>query len=136
MVYMQFDELSNKVLGCAITVHRELGPGLFESAYERCLLHELKLNGLEVAHQVNIDLRYKDLFVPGAYRADIIVAQKLLVELKCVESFSAQHSAQILTHLKLTRLEIGLLVNFSLPTLRQGVRRFVLSQQGTSRIFA
>jgi GxxExxY protein len=126
--YMEFDELSTKVLGCAIEVHRELGPGLLESAYQRCLVHELKLAKLQVDTRVPITLEYKGLLVPYAYCADIVVANTLLLELKCVDCFATQHAAQILTYLKLLKLEIGLLLNFSLPTLRQGMRRFVRSR--------
>jgi GxxExxY protein len=124
---MQFDELSTKVLGCAITVHRELGPGLLESAYQRCLARELELAQLQVATELPIALAYKGLWIPCAYRADLVVANKLLVEIKCVDSFTPQHTAQILTYLKLTNLEVGLLLNFNLHTLRQGTRRFVRS---------
>ena len=124
---MQFDELSTKVLGCAITVHRKLGPGLLESAYERCLAHELELAGLQVVAQLPIALHYKGLLIPCAYRADLVVANKLLVEIKSADSFTPQHIAQILTYLKLTKLKIGLLLNFNLPTLRQGMRSFIHS---------
>lgn len=136
---MEFDKLSTTVLGCAITVHKELGPGLLESTYESCLAHELHLAGLLVATQVPIALTYKDLHVSCAYRADLIVADSLLVELKCVDSFTPQHSAQILTHLKLTGLTVGLLLNFNLPTLREGMRRFIRSHytgSSSSRNFA
>jgi GxxExxY protein len=124
---MQFDELSTKVLGCAIAVHRELGPGLLESAYQRCLARELELAQLQVATEMPIALAYKGLWIPCAYRADLVVSNKLLVEIKCVDSFTPQHTAQILTYLKLTNLNVGLLLNFNLHTLRQGLRRFVRS---------
>jgi len=124
---MEFDQLSAKVLGCAIEVHRELGPGLLESAYQRCLVHELKLASLKVDTRVPISLEYKGLRVHNAYYADILVANTLLLELKCVDCFTTQHTAQILTYLKLLKLECGLLLNFSLPTLRQGMQRVVRS---------
>jgi GxxExxY protein len=125
---MQFDELSSKILSCAITVHRTLGPGLLESAYERCLLRELQLATIPVQNQVPVDLEYKGLSVPNAYCADIIVDHKILVELKAVECFTAEHTAQILTYLRLTKIEVGLLLNFNRRSLKDGIRRFVLSQ--------
>ena len=125
---MEFEQLSNKVLGCAIEVHRQLGPGLLESAYQQCLAHELRLAKLHVDTQVTVPLVYKDLQVPEAYFADIIVANTLLLELKSVDSFTSQHTAQVLTYLKLLNLQLGLLLNFNLPTLRQGVQRVILSR--------
>ncbi len=88
---MEFDQLSNKVIGCAIEVHRQMGPGLLESVYERCLKHELGLAGLSLATQVMLDLSYKGLTIRDAYRADRIVNNALLVEIKCVEQFSKNH---------------------------------------------
>lgn len=125
---MEFEQLSNKVLGCAIEVHRQLGPGLLESAYQQCLAHELKLAKLQVDTQVPVPLVYKNLQVPDVYFADIIVADTLLLELKSVDAFTSQHTAQVLTYLKLLNLQLGLLLNFNLPTLRQGVQRIILSR--------
>ena len=129
---MKFDELSNRVLGCAIEVHRRLGPGLLESAYQHCLVHELHLQNIPTAAELPIPLDYKGLLIPCAYYADIVVANKLLIEIKSVPAFIPQYEAQILTYLKLLNLEIGFLLNFSFPTLRQGLKRFIFS----SRTFA
>jgi GxxExxY protein len=117
---MEFDQLSNKVIGCAIEVHRQIGPGLLESVYERCLKHELGLAGLSPATQVMLDLSYKGLTIRDAYRADMIVNNALLVEIKCVEQFSKNHEAQILTYLALAKLKTGLLLNFGSCSLKGG----------------
>ena len=124
---MQFDEISNKVLGCAITVHRELGPGLLESAYQHCLMRELQLAAIPFRSQVDVCLEYKGIHLDCVYRADLIVADHLLVELKCVDAFTPDHTAQILTYLRLTKIQVGLLINFKLRSLTNAMRRFVHS---------
>lgn len=123
---MQFDPLSKQVIGCALEVHRELGPGLLESAYEECLAYELKHAGLAFERQVEIPVRYKEIVLTCGYRADLIVDRQLILELKCVAAFEPIHSAQILTYMKLTRLRLGLLINFHVPLLKAGIKRFVL----------
>lgn len=107
-------------IGAAIDVHRELGPGLLESAYE------CGLRGLRVARQVEIPLRYKGVALAAAYRADLIIEESLLIELKTVEKITDLHLAQTLTYLKLLKFKRGLILNFNVPVLRQGIRRVSL----------
>jgi GxxExxY protein len=118
--------LSRRVIGCAIAVHRALGPGLLESAYRTCLLRELELAELASESEVPVSIEYKGARIACAYRADIVVEGRVLVELKSVERILPDHEAQLLTYLKLTRMRLGLLMNFHAPTLRQGLRRRVL----------
>src|SRR5881394_2120582 len=118
--------LSRRIVGCAITVHRALGPGLLESAYRTCLLRELELSELASESEVPVSMDYRGARVACAYRADIIVEGKVLVELKAVERLLPEHEAQVLTYLRLSRVRLGLLMNFHASTLRQGLRRFVL----------
>ncbi len=109
----------------AIEVHRQIGPGLLESVYERCLKHKLGLAGLSLATQVMLGLSYKGLTIRDAYRADMIVNNALLVEVKCVEQFSKNHEAQILTYLALAKLKTAGLLIFNNAVLKEGIRRFV-----------
>ena len=120
------DVLTEQILGAAIEVHRALGPGLLESAYEQCLCHELNLRGLGFARQVGIPVSYKGVKLDCGYCADLIVASEVVLELKAVERLSAVHEAQLLTYLKLTGLRKGLLINFNVSLLRDGIRRRVL----------
>jgi len=122
----KFDPLSRKIIGLAIEVHRTLGPGLLESAYEQCLSHELTKNSLGVRRQVAIPVNYKGLHLDCSYRLDILVENSLIVELKAVERLLPIHTAQVLTYLRLTGLKIGLLLNFHTMALRDGIRRIVL----------
>jgi GxxExxY protein len=117
--------LTRQVIGCAIEVHRNLGPGLLESAYEACLVHELRFLDVRFQTQVKIDSNYKGELLCNFYRADLIVEDYLLVELKAVENLSAIHSSQMLTYLKLSNLKLGLLINFNVPILKDGIKRFV-----------
>ncbi len=123
---MEFDELSNRVLGCAIEVHRHLGPGLLESAYEQCLAHELSRNGIAFQLQHSLPVQYKDVRLDCGYRIDILVENQLIVELKSVEQIKGIHEAQLLTYMKLAGLKIGLLINFNVTKLKDGIKRFVL----------
>jgi GxxExxY protein len=117
--------LSGQVIGAAIEVHRALGPGLLESSYQACLSHELTLRGLTWVQQKEIPLRYKDVHVHSAYRIDLLVEGRLVVEVKALEALSPIHRAQLLTYLKLLDLRLGLLINFNVATLIRGVRRVV-----------
>jgi GxxExxY protein len=117
--------LSGQVIGAAIEVHRVLGPGLLESAYEDCLDWELKLRGVKVARQVAIPVRYKEMKLQDGYRVDMIVNEALIVELKCIDAFQPVHTAQILTYLRMTGLKLGLLLNFKVDVMRKGVKRVV-----------
>jgi len=120
------DPLTGKVISCAINVHRTLGPGLLESVYEDCLTFELKQHGLNVRTQVNVPIIYGDVRIPAGFRADVIVNDTLLLELKHVEELHSIHTAQVLTYLKLTRLRKALLINFNVKYLREGIKRIVL----------
>lgn len=123
---MEFDELSNRVIGCAIEVHRELGPGLLESTYEQCLAHELKLNGIQFELQHPLPVKYKGVRLDCGYRVDVLVEDKLIIELKSVEQIKGIHEAQLLTYMKLAGVKIGLLINFNVTKLKNGIKRFVL----------
>ncbi|MGZ4953653.1 MAG: GxxExxY protein [Methylobacter sp.] len=123
---MEFDNLSKKVIGCAIEVHKILGAGLLESTYEQCLGHELHLAGLSYTAQKLLPVNYKGVELDCGYRLDLVVENKLIVELKSVEKLQKIHDAQILTYMKLTGLNIGLLINFNEVLLKNGIKRFVL----------
>jgi GxxExxY protein len=123
---VEFDLLSNRVIGCALEVHRALGPGLLESAYEQWLAHELRAEGVVVAVQEPLPIRYKGLQLDAGYRVDLLVDNALVVELKAVERLLAIHEAQLLTYMKLADIKIGLLINFNTVRLRDGLKRFVL----------
>jgi GxxExxY protein len=123
---MEFDDLSNRVIGCAIEVHRQLGPGLLESAYEQCLAHELTLNGITFQLQHPQPVQYKDIRLDCGYRIDILVENELILELKSVEEIKGIHEAQLLTYMKLAGVKTGLLINFNNTKLKDGIKRFVL----------
>ena len=123
---MEFDDLSNRVIGCAIEVHRELGPGLLESTYEQCLAHELRRNGIPFQLQYPQPVKYKDIRLDCGYRIDILVENRLILELKSVEEIKGIHEAQLLTYMKLAGVKIGLLINFNHTKLKDGIKRFVL----------
>lgn len=118
-------ELSRAVIGSAIEVHRQLGPGLLESIYRACLEEELLQRGISSRREVPIEVRYKGRVLRTSYRADLVVDDKILLELKAVEELQPLHEAQLLTYLRLTRLRVGLLVNFNVRVLRDGIRRRV-----------
>ncbi len=120
---LEENELAKLVLDAAFKVHRALGPGLLESAYVHCLIHELKMTGLSVLHQHPLPLRYADVQLDAGYRLDLWVEGKLIVEVKSVEELHPIHTAQLLTYLKLTGNRLGLLINFNEVLLKQGVRR-------------
>ena len=123
---MEFDELSNKVIGCAIEVHRHLGPGLLESTYEHCLAHELKIEGMPFKLQYPLPVEYKGIKLDCGYRIDLLVANSLIVELKSVENVLPIHQAQLLTYMKLSGIKIGLLMNFNVKYMKDGIKRMVL----------
>jgi GxxExxY protein len=118
--------ISERVIGMAIDVNRELGPGLLESAYEDCLCYELGQNGVPFARQVALPIVYKAVRLDCGYRMDIVVEQKLVVEIKSVDRIMPIHEAQMLTYLRLSGHKVGLLMNFNHTTLKDGLRRFVL----------
>ncbi|HEX9653962.1 MAG TPA: GxxExxY protein [bacterium] len=119
------DELSNGIIGAAIEVHRALGPGLLESAYEECLCHELNLRRLSFERQKPLPITYKGVKLDCGYRVDLLIESLVLVELKTVNRIEPVHEAQLLTYLKLTNLWLGLLINFNVPVLKDGIRRIV-----------
>ena len=119
-------DLSERVIGLAIEVHRHLGPGLLESAYEECLCFELKQSGIDYRRQVSLPVIYKDVRLDCGYRMDVVVEQALILEIKAVDRITPVHEAQMLTYLRLSGLQVGLLLNFNNVALRHGLRRFVL----------
>lgn len=123
---LDFDDLSNRVLGCALEVHRTLGPGLLESAYEQCLAYELADQGIPFKLQHPLPVEYKKVQLDCGYRIDVLVAESLIVELKSVEQVLEIHQAQILTYMKLASVSVGLLINFNVKQLKNGIKRFVL----------
>ena len=123
---MDFDTLSKRVIGCAIEVHRELGPGLLESTYEQCLAHEFCQAGIDFRLQYPLPVKYKDAQLDCGYRIDVLVQDTLILELKCVESLLPIHEAQLLTYMKLANIKTGLLINFNVLLLKSGIKRFVL----------
>jgi GxxExxY protein len=118
--------LTQKVIGLAIDVHRQIGPGLLESAYEECLCSELKAAGIGFERQVAIPVRYKDVRLEAGYRADIVIESRLILEIKSVETLLPVHEAQLLTYLRMGGHRIGLLMNFNTLRLKDGLRRFVM----------
>ncbi|MEI6387871.1 MAG: GxxExxY protein [Spirochaetota bacterium] len=122
----QIKQLTERIIGLAIEVHKQLGPGLLESAYETCLCWEFERAGIAYSRQVPLSLDYKGNTLDVAYRIDLVVGEKVLLELKSVEKLIPIHDAQILTYLKLSKLRIRLLMNFNALTLVQGLKRFVL----------
>ena len=117
--------LSHKVLGAAIEVHRVLGPGLLESAYEKCLCHELAIRDIPVQRQLELPVEYKGILLDCGYRIDLLVDGLVIVELKSIEKMSAIHEAQLLTYLRIKKLWLGMLINFNVPILKDGVKRLV-----------
>jgi hypothetical protein len=121
----ELDAISYKIIGLAIEVHKELGPGLLESAYQECLWYELKNSGLYVEKQKALPIIYKDIKLDHGYRIDLLVENKVVLELKTVEAFSDVHFAQIITYLKLGNYPLGLLINFDSKILKNNIKRFI-----------
>lgn len=126
--------LSHDVIGAAIEVHKILGPGLLESAYEECLCHELTLRGIGFERQVGLPLVYKEIKLDCGYRADLIIAGRLVVEIKAVESLAPIHDAVMLTYLRLSGCSVGLIINFHAPALKDGIRRLVWNYQPSAEM--
>lgn len=122
---MTENEIGTRILGCAIRMHTRLGPGLLESTYEACLAYELARDGLKFERQRGLPLIYDDVNLECGYRLDLIVENKVIIEIKAVETLLDVHLAQILTYLKLTDCRLGYLINFNVPRCREGVRRVV-----------
>ena len=120
------EQLTREIIGAAICVHKELGPGLLESAYQAGLYHELSLRGISVQSQVEVPVAYKGVKLDCSYRIDLVVDGRVLVELKSVEQLQAVHEAQLMTYLRLSGIHVGLLINFNVPALRRGIVRRIL----------
>ena len=120
------EELTRAIIGAAIEVHRVLGPGLLESVYEECLCYELSLRGLKFNRQVPLPVVYKEVKLDCGYRMDVVVEDAVILELKSVEAIAPIHEAQLLTYLKLSEKRVGLMINFNMPVLKDGIVRRVL----------
>jgi len=125
-MHEELNQLTEQIIGAAIEVHRALGPGLLESAYEACMIHELKLRDILVEHQKELPIRYKNLMVECGFRLDLWVEGKVIVEIKAIDRFHPIHEAQLITYLKLTGCKVGLLINFNVTVLKDGIKRKVL----------
>jgi len=121
-----YKELTGKIVECAVTVHRLLGPGLLESAYEECLHYELNTCGINSVKQIPMPLVYKEKKLDIGYRIDLLVEEKVIIEVKSVDVLNPVHMAQIMTYLKLSGCRIGLLINFNVPFLKDGIKRIIL----------
>jgi GxxExxY protein len=124
------NEVTEKIIGAAIEVHRHLGPGLLESAYEECLCYELDQAGLRFERQVHLPVYYKGLELQGAYRMDVVVEDAVVVEIKATEQMIPLYAAQVLTYLKSAHKAVGLLINFNVPVLKDGLKRIVNEHLG------
>lgn len=122
---MKIDKITNEIIGSAIEIHKELGPGLLESAYETCLEYELTHRGFHLERQKILPVKYKKIELDAAYRLDIVVENQIIIELKSVENLLPIHTAQLLSYLKLAELPVGLLINFNVAKLKNGVKRIV-----------
>lgn len=125
-MYMIENKITEKIIGCAIEVHKQLGPGLLESAYEECLYFELIHNGLSVRKQVALPLIYKEIKLDVGYRIDLLVENKVIVEVKSVEVIAEIHKAQLMTYMKLANVKVGLLMNFNVTVLKNGITRWII----------
>ncbi len=122
---MTENELSKKIIGFAIEVHKQLGPGLLESAYQECLYYELKHAGLQVKKEKPMPIVYKEVKLDHGYRIDLLVEEKVVIEIKTVEAFNDVHLAQVLTYLRLGNYKLGLLLNFQTTVLKNGIKRVI-----------
>jgi GxxExxY protein len=133
-----FREITERVIGACIEIHRHLGPGLLESTYEECLCYELSQLGIHFERQKPLPVKYKSVNLDCGYRLDLVVENRIIVELKAIESLLPIHEAQLLTYLKLSRLTLGLLINFNVPALKNGIKRiannFVDSSSASLRL--
>lgn len=123
---MEFDALSNRVIGCAIEVHKNLGPGLLESTYEQCLAYELRVADIPFKLQFSLPVEYKGTKLDCGYRVDLLVDNSIIVELKSIDRILPIHEAQLLTYMKLADVSIGLLMNFNVKYMKDGIKRMVL----------
>jgi GxxExxY protein len=122
---MDDNEITSKIIGSAIKVHKKIGPGVFENVYKECMFYELKKEGFKVQKEVLLPIKYDDLHLEYGYRIDILVEGRIILELKTVEYLNDKHLAQILTYLRLSENKLGLLINFNEPLLKNGIKRVV-----------
>ncbi|MBB6005657.1 GxxExxY protein [Arcicella rosea] len=122
---MMVNDITGKIIGCCIEIHKHLGPGLLESAYEECLAYELSKTGLHFERQKTVPVNYKEIILEYGYRMDFLVENKVVVELKSVEALHPVHEAQVLTYMKFAEKKVGLLINFNVTILKDGIRRFI-----------
>jgi GxxExxY protein len=123
---MEFEQISYDIIGLAIEVHKHLGPGLLESAYEECLIYELRQKGFKVEKQKPVPVVYKEIKLECGYRIDILVEDKVIIEVKSVEALAPVHEAQVLTYMKFAKIKTGLLINFNVTVLKTGLKRYVM----------
>jgi GxxExxY protein len=123
---LEINQITSEVIGAAIEIHKHLGPGLLESAYETCLCHELDLHSIPYERQKPLPLSYKGIVLDAGYRVDVLVRELVVVEIKAVDSILPIHEAQLLTYLRLGGWKAGLLINFNVPVLKQGIRRRII----------
>ncbi len=121
-----FSDLTEQIIGFAIEIHKELGPGLLESAYQQCLAYELSKSGLSFSIEKELPVKYKQVHLDCGYRLDFLVEDKIIIELKSVEKILPIHHAQMLTYMKLANIKVGLLINFNVQILKSGIKRFIL----------
>ncbi len=123
---LNINELTGRIIGCAIEVHRTLGPGLLESAYEQCLTHELGILKIPFKIQWHLPVEYKGIYLDCGYRVDVLVDDRVILELKAIEEVLGIHEAQLLTYMKLAKIKVGLLINFNVEVLKNGIKRFMI----------
>lgn len=122
---MIYQKLTSQIISCAIEVHKQLGPGLLESSYQECMLYELVKSGLKVAKETPVPITYKEIKLNQGYRIDLLVEDIIVVELKSVDKLTDIHKSQLLTYLKLGKYKVGLLINFNVPILKNGIKRLI-----------
>ena len=123
---MEVNTITEKIIGASIDVHKALGPGLLESAYEECLCYELEQRKVQFIRQYNLPINYKDVYIDCGYRIDLLIEDRVVVELKAIERLLPLHDAQLLSYMKSGNWKIGLLINFNVPILKQGIRRKII----------
>ena len=123
---LRYEELTERIIGAVIEVHKILGPGLMESAYEECLCHELNLRALRFERQITVPVSYKGVNLDCGYKLDVLIEETVILELKCVERITSVHEAQLLTYMKLLTKPVGFIINFNVPVMRAGIVRKVL----------
>ncbi len=132
---MEINEITRKILSCAYTVHSALGPGLLESAYRKCLAYELRRFGLKAEEEKILPITFRDLEIDYGYRMDILVEDQVIIELKVVDNLNNVHEAQLLTYMKFAKKPVGLLLNFNVKSLKNGIKRLVMEKNLKSGCF-